>query len=490
VGQPLRLFTDGRWTDPSGRQCFDVVDSTTEEVYYRVALADSADMDRATGAARRAFDDGPWPRLTHAERGEFMVAFARELRTRVDDLGQLWSRQSGALYARAPLFTERAATEFEYYAGLAETYPFETVAPTTRGGAMGLLVREPVGVVGAIVPWNSPLALITHKIAPALLAGCTIVLKLSPEAPGEGLIAAEIAEKIGLPAGVLNVVTADRDVSEQLVRDPHVDKVSFTGSTTAGRRIASLCGERIARVSLELGGKSAALILDDADIAASARTLALAECEISGQVCSSLTRLIVGRKRHDEFVDALAAEFSAVRVGDPFDPETELGPLATAVQRERVEGFIAKGIEQGATLVAGGGRPAHLQRGYFVEPTLFAGVRNSDVIAQQEIFGPVLSVICVDDENEAVRVANDTIYGLNASVFTSDPERMRQVATRLRSGTVGHNAHRADFGIAFGGYKQSGLGREGGTEAIRLFTEMKTLIFDEVPASVSDQHKC
>jgi acyl-CoA reductase-like NAD-dependent aldehyde dehydrogenase len=194
--------------------------------------------------------------------------------------------------------------------------------------------------------------------------------------------------------------------------------------------------------------------------------------------------------RHDEFVDALAAEFSAVRVGDPFDPETELGPLATAVQRERVEGFIAKGIEQGATLVAGGGRPAHLQRGYFVEPTLFAGVRNSDVIAQQEIFGPVLSVICVDDENEAVRVANDTIYGLNASVFTSDPERMRQVATRLRSGTVGHNAHRADFGIAFGGYKQSGLGREGGTEAIRLFTEMKTLIFDEVPASVSDQHKC
>jgi acyl-CoA reductase-like NAD-dependent aldehyde dehydrogenase len=265
VGQPLRLFTDGRWTDPSGRQCFDVVDSTTEEVYYRVALADSADMDRATGAARRAFDDGPWPRLTHAERGEFMVAFARELRTRVDDLGQLWSRQSGALYARAPLFTERAATEFEYYAGLAETYPFETVAPTTRGGAMGLLVREPVGVVGAIVPWNSPLALITHKIAPALLAGCTIVLKLSPEAPGEGLIAAEIAEKIGLPAGVLNVVTADRDVSEQLVRDPHVDKVSFTGSTTAGRRIASLCGERIARVSLELGGKSAALILDDAD---------------------------------------------------------------------------------------------------------------------------------------------------------------------------------------------------------------------------------
>jgi acyl-CoA reductase-like NAD-dependent aldehyde dehydrogenase len=349
-------------------------------------------------------------------------------------------------------------------------------------GEFGLLVREPVGVVGAIIPWNAPIGLITYKLAPALLAGCTVVLKCSPEAPGDAYVVAEVADAIGLPAGVLNVVTADREVSELLVRDARVDKITFTGSTAAGQRIASICGERVARCTLELGGKSAAVILDDMDLNEAAITLASAECTLAGQVCSSLTRIVVSRRRHDELVDALAGAFSRVQVGDPFDPATQMGPLVSSRQRHRVEGYIAKGSEQGATLVTGGGRPKGLDRGYYVEPTVFANVDNSSVIAQEEIFGPVLTVIPADDEDSAVVTANDTVYGLNASVFTHDVDRAREVARRLRSGTVGHNAFRTDFGMAFGGFKQSGIGREGGTEGLLPFLETKTVILEGVPA--------
>jgi acyl-CoA reductase-like NAD-dependent aldehyde dehydrogenase len=340
-----------------------------------------------------------------------------------------------------------------------------------------------VGVVGAIIPWNAPLSLAVYKLAPAFLAGCTAVLKASPEAPGAAYVLAEVAEAVGLPEGVLNVLTADREVSELLVRDPRVDKIAFTGSTAAGRRIASICGERIARYTLELGGKSAAVILDDADLDAAAAAIAGSECFLSGQVCSSLTRLVVSRSRHDEFVDKLAGVFSQVRVGDPFDPQTQMGPLAMARQRDRVEGLIAKGVDEGAKLVTGGGRPKHLDRGYYIEPTVFSNVDNSSTIAQEEIFGPVLSVIPADNEAQAVTIANDTIYGLNASVFTPDVDRARQVAARLRSGTVGHNAFRTDFGIAFGGFKQSGIGREGGTEGLLPYLETKTVILEGTPTS-------
>jgi acyl-CoA reductase-like NAD-dependent aldehyde dehydrogenase len=351
------------------------------------------------------------------------------------------------------------------------------------GGEYGLLVREPVGVVGAIIPWNAPISLISYKIAPALLAGCTVVLKSSPEAPGAAYLFGEIAEDIGLPPGVLNIVTADREVSELLVRNPGVDKITFTGSTAAGRRIASLCGERIARCTLELGGKSAAVILDDMDLQAAAGAIAGAECFLSGQVCSSLTRLIVTRSRQEEFVEALAGTFSQVKVGDPFDATTQMGPLAMSRQRDRVEGFIAKGVDEGATLVTGGGRPKDLLRGYYVEPTVFANVDNHSTIAREEIFGPVLSVIPADDEDHAIQLANDTIYGLNASVFTNDVDRARQVAGQLRSGTVGHNAFRTDFGVAFGGFKQSGIGREGGVEGLLPFLETKTVILNGEPTN-------
>jgi aldehyde dehydrogenase (NAD+) len=324
---PDRFFIAGRWATPSSSATIDVIDSATEESYFQVAEAQAEDISRAVAAAREAFDEGPWPRLGHAERAEYLRAVAAALRERTADVGHMWPRESGALHALARPFTERAADEYEYFASLASTYPFEQRVTPSAGGELGLLVREPVGVVGAIIPWNGPVTAIAHKLAPALLAGCTCVLKSSPKAPGEGLIAAEIAEQIGLPAGVLNVVTADRDVSELLVRDPRVDKISFTGSTAIGRRIGALCGERIARCSLELGGKSAAVILDDTDLAEAAATLARAECAVSGQVCASLTRIVVSRNRHDEFVEALAAEFSQVVVGDPFDAQSEMGPL-------------------------------------------------------------------------------------------------------------------------------------------------------------------
>jgi aldehyde dehydrogenase (NAD+) len=478
---PDRFYIGGEWVEPSSAAAFDVVDPVTEVTYFSVALARADDMARAVAAARLAFDDGPWPRLSHAERAGFLRAIADGLRKRADDLGQVWPREVGVLHSLAQLSGDGAAATFDQFADLAATYPFrQRVTPAT--GGFGLLVREPVGVLGAIIPWNGPMSQIQYKVAPALLAGCTVVLKPSPEAPGEALILAEIADEIGLPPGVLNVVTADRDVSELLVTDPRVDRITFTGSTAAGRRIASLCGERIARCTLELGGKSAAVILDDFDIATAAATLAQGQYVMSGQLCAALTRVIVPRGRHDELVDAIADVFGRAVIGDPFDGETQLGPLAMRRQRDRVEGYIAKGVAAGATLAAGGGRPAHLDRGWYVSPTVFGHVDNRSVIARQEIFGPVLSVIPADDERHAVELANDSIYGLNSSVFTNDVDRALEIAGQLQAGTVGHNAMRGDPAIAFGGFKQSGIGREGGTEGLGELLETKLIILTGPPA--------
>jgi betaine-aldehyde dehydrogenase len=299
-------------------------------------------------------------------------------------------------------------------------------------------------------------------------------------------IMAEIAEAVGLPPGVFNIVTAERVISELLVRHPDVDKIAFTGSSAAGRRIASLCGERMARFTLELGGKSAALILDDYDIETAAQSIVGPACALTGQACSSLTRIVVSRSRHDQMVEALSVRFNAVRVGDPFDPESQMGPVAIRRQRDRIEGLIAKGKEEGATLAAGGGRPAHLNRGFFIEPTVFGNVGNHSTIAREEIFGPVLSVIPADSEAHAIEIANDTVYGLNNSVFTNDPDRAYAIARQLRSGTVGHNVFRSDFSIAFGGFKQSGIGREGGTEGLMPYLETKTIVLEGIPSHVRD----
>ncbi len=481
IAHPDHFYIGGEWTEPSSKDRIRVIDSATEELFATVAEAREADVNRAVAAARQAFDRGPWPRLTHAQRAAYLRAIARELRNRADDMARIWTAESGAVHATAKASVDFLPSVFEYYAGLADTFPFvEHHKP--RAGNVGLLVREPVGVVAAIIPWNGPCNFISWKCAPALLAGCSIILKVSPEAPGNGYVMAEICQKVGLPPGVFNLLTAEREVSELLVRHPGVDKVTFTGSTAAGRKIAAICGERIARCTLELGGKSAGIILDDYDVMTAAKSIMGPALYLSGQACSSLTRILVTHKRHDAFVEALSSTYGAVKVGDPYDPATQMGPLAMSRQRDRVEGYIAKGKAEGATLASGGGRPAHLTRGYYIEPTVFGNVDNNYTIAREEIFGPVITVIPVADENQAIEIANDTIYGLNASVFTHDTEKAYQLARRLRSGTVGHNSFRTDFTIAFGGFKQSGLGREGGREGLLSFLETKTVILDETPA--------
>lgn len=476
-----KLYIDGKWVDPSTSQMIDVIEAATEELYYSVAEAKTADVARAVEAARRAFDEGPWPRMSPARRAEYLRAFAQAMTERIGDVAQLWPRETGVIARIVPAVMEEVPATFSYYADLAEKYPFEQEFPTSSGQGFGMIVGEPVGVVGAIIPWNTPMHLAAWKLAPALLAGCTMIVKASPEAPGSAYVIAEIADKIGLPPGVVNVITADRLASEALVTDHRVDKITFTGSTAVGKRIAGIMAERIGRYTLELGGKSAAIILEDMDIAEAADSLASSACFVSGQICASLTRIIVPRDRHDEMVEALADRFSRVKVGNPFDPSVQMGPLASRRQRDRVESYVQIGKDEGATLAYGGSRPKGLSRGWFIEPTVFGNVDNSSRIAQEEIFGPVISVIPAANEDDAIRIANDSLFGLNASVFTHDVDRAREISRRLRTGTVGQNGNRADFGIGFGGFKQSGVGREGGVAGLLPYLENKTVVLDRKP---------
>ena len=481
IANPDRFFIAGQWVAPSTNATFDVITSSTEEVFLRVAEAQAEDMNAAVAAARDAFDHGPWPGLSHVERAGYLRRIGELLAERVGDMATMWVNETGIVSGLAHYATQDLPGLFDIYASQADSFSFEEQHKPRAGGKVGLLVREPVGVVAAIIPWNGPLLMIIHKMAPALLAGCTVILKASPEAPGEAYLMAEICEAAGLPKGVFNMVTADRAVSELLVRHPGVDKVTFTGSGAAGKKIGAICGERIARCTLELGGKSAAIILDDYDLDAAVQSISATARLVTGQICSALTRIIVPRKRHDAMVEALSASFASIRVGDPFDLATDMGPVATSRQRQRVEGYIAKGVAEGARLATGGGRPKALSRGYFVEPTVFGNVDNAMTIAREEIFGPVLSVIPADDESQAVEIANDSDFGLNASVFTNDPERAYRAARQLRSGTVGHNVWRNDLSISFGGFKQSGVGREGTVEGILAFLESKTIILEGPP---------
>lgn len=482
ISHPDCFYIGGEWVKPSSDAKIDVIMPSTEELFISVAEAREADMSRAIDAARRAFDQGPWRHLSHAERGRYVKAIGDAIRARSGDVVRTWTSEMGVTQQMGHNLLPIALDAYDQYAQLATDFPFLERHTAKWGGEVGLLVREPVGVVGAIVPWNAPQLLIAYKIAPALVAGCTIILKASPEAPAAAYQVAEIAEQIGLPKGVLNVVTADREVSELLVRHADVDKITFTGSSAAGRRIASICGDRIARYTLELGGKSAAVVLDDYDVGAVASSISGTARALTGQVCSSLTRIVITRSRHDAMVDALSAEFAKIRVGDPFSTEIDMGPLAMSRQRDRVENYIAAGVNDGAVLACGGRRPKHLGRGYFIEPTVFGNVDNGSTIAREEIFGPVVSIIAADDEEQAVTIANDTIFGLNASVFTNDVDRAYSAMRELRAGTVGHNAMRGDFSIASGGFKQSGIGREGGREGLISFLESKTMILDGTPS--------
>lgn len=481
IAHPDRLYIGGHWIPgQSGRQ-IEVISPDTEQVVASVAEADEADMDAAVAAARDAFDRGPWPTTSPAER---IAAFRRmldHLRPRADELARAWTAQIGGLASFAGPMHQGALMALDGIAGFAERFAF-VEQRETHAAAAALVVHEPVGVVAAIAPWNGPFGIMANKVAYALLTGCTVVMKPSPETPLEAYIIAEAAEAAGLPPGVVNLVPGHREAADHLVNNPGIDKVTFTGSTLAGKRIGQVCAGRVARCTLELGGKSAAIVRDDFAIEDAARLLAGTITMMSGQVCAMLSRVIVPRARHDALAEAIAAEMRKVVIGHSDDPAARLGPVAMLRQLERIEGYIAQG-RTSADLVTGGGRPPHLERGYFIEPTLFANVDNASPIAQEEIFGPVLSLIPVADEEEAIAVANASAYGLNGSVLTHDAEAAYRIGRRIRTGGFGQNGLRMDFGLPFGGFKQSGIGREGGPEGLMPYLETKTMLLDGLPAT-------
>ena len=485
VAHPDSLFIEGKWRPVSGAQRLRPVNPATEEYLPDVVAAGPAEVELAVAAARRAFDDGPWPRMAASYRAKAMRELAACLIKRSAALDSCWLAQIGTPVAIAAGSSVHVTGLLNYYADLAENYPFEDLrASAGYFSKFAVVVREPVGVVAAIAPWNGPYASLMIKIAPALATGCTVIMKPSPETPLEAFLIAEAAEEAGLPPGVINLLPAEREVSDLLVRHPGVDKVAFTGSTAAGLHIAQICASRMARYTMELGGKSAAIVLDDFAPEKLGPALAPLVTMLSGQVCINYSRILVPRARHYEYVDSLAAAMAAIVVGDPTDPATTMGPMATARQHEKVNDYIAQGVACGARLATGGSRPAGLNRGYFLEPTVFADATNDMVIAREEIFGPVTAVIPYDNEEQAILIANDTEYGLSGGVFTPDTDRAYDVARRIRTGHFTQNGRDFDLTNPFGGFKRSGLGREGGPEGLEPYAEIKTVFLPEVPSSL------
>ncbi|AEH09452.1 MULTISPECIES: aldehyde dehydrogenase [Protofrankia] len=474
-----QFYIDGGWQAPASNGSIPVHSASTEERVGSVPEGTERDIDLAVAAARRAFDDPDgWSRWSPARRAEALERFAAALEARGAETARRVSVQNGM-----PIWL---ANQFEagfpplllrYYSGLVAESGLEEIRPGILGGR-SLVIREPVGVVGAVVPWNVPQAISFLKIAPALASGSTVVIKPAPETVLDAFLVGEAALEAGLPAGVLNIVPGGREVGAYLVSHPGVDKVSFTGSTAAGRAIAETCGRLLRLVTLELGGKSAAIVLDDADLAANIQSFFASTLLNNGQICWLGTRILAPQRRYQEVVDTITGLASSLAVGDPLDPATQLGPLVSSRQRERVESYIAKGESEGARLTTGGKRPKELDRGWYVEPTVFADVDNKQTIAQEEIFGPVLAVIPYSSEEEAVAIANDTDYGLGGSVWTADPERGTALARKVQSGTIGINAYVNDPTAPFGGIKSSGIGRELGPEGLHAFQVLKTIYLD------------
>ena len=476
------LFIGGEWVAPAGPDKIEVISPCTEDVIATVPAGSAEDVDRAVAAARSALTRGPWPAMSFEER----VALVNRLRDllvgHAEKLAQVITAEMGSPITQSRnIQVPNPVKILEAYVDTARTYPFEEVRRSANGQA--LVLRQPVGVVAGVVPWNVPLSLTMQKLVPALLTGCTIVLKPSPETPLDAYIVARLLQEAGCPPGVVNIVPAGREVSEYLISHSGVNKVTFTGSSAAGRRIAEICGKDLRRVTLELGGKSAAIVLDDANLEEVAEALRIGSFRNNGQICTLKTRLVVPAKLQSGLVDCLGAMLDTMPIGDPGDETTQIGPLVTQRQRGIVEGYIESGRAEGAKLVRGGGRP-DFGHGWFVEPTVFTDVDPDATIAQREIFGPVVSVIPYESEDEAVAIANNSTYGLNGSVFTGDPLRGLQLARRMETGSVELNGKPAGFLAPMGGVKYSGLGREFGREGLDPFIEFKSIgISEEIARS-------
>ncbi len=467
------LYIDGDWIKPTTDRMIEVISPVSEDTVARVPDGQSADIDAAVQAARRSFDTGVWRLRTATERSDLLDRAHALLQSRSEELAQLITKEMGSTITFSTLAQVPAPLAFlRYYSDLARDFQFDEIR--TAGGT-SIVTHEPVGVVGAIVPWNTPLLTTMLKVAPALAAGCSVVLKPAPASPLDAFVLAEALHEAGLPAGVFNVVPADGAGGEALVRHPGVDKIAFTGSTAAGKHIASLCGESVKRISLELGGKSAAIVLEDAPLEQVVAGLLSMSFTNSGQMCVAKSRILVPRSRSAEISTALADAVGSMPIGDPADPSVRIGPLVSEAQRARVEGYIDVGQKEGAKVLLGGGRPQGIQRGWYVEPTIFIGVHNQMRIAREEIFGPVVSILDYDTPEDAIAIANDSNFGLSGAVFTADVEKGIDVARQVRVGMYSVNGANQAAHTPVGGFKESGIGREVGPEAFQMYLEIKSI---------------
>lgn len=479
-----QLYIGGSWVAPRRGGSIDLYSPATEQFLGCVAEASQEDVDATVTTAERAFREGPWPRMAPAERAAKLRALGAKVQERLPQFAHAWTLQVGLPFHMAEPTTAYFADFIEFVATTAERMEFEEVRVAASGESC-VVVHEPVGVCVCVVPWNAPLVTLLLKVIPALAAGCTVIAKPAPETPLEALMLAECIDEVGLPEGVFSVLPAGREVSDYLVRQPQVDKVSFTGSTAVGLHIASLCGARSARVVTELGGKSAAIVLDDAPADVVVAGIIPNLVTLSGQQCAAFSRILVPRSREREIVDALSAAMAGMPIGDPYDSAVALGPLVAQRQLARVTEMVSQGVDGGARIAAGGGRTRCPDEGWFYEPTLLTDVDNGMPIARNEIFGPVGCVIAYDEEDEAVRIANDSHYGLSGCVFTPDTDRAYAIARRIRTGNFTQNGRVIDFTLPYGGFKQSGIGREGGVEGLKSFCEIKAVFLPRPPSHLA-----
>ncbi|MGW6656555.1 aldehyde dehydrogenase [Rhodococcus sp. NPDC055024] len=468
------LFIGGEWVTPSGSGVIEVISPHTESVIGSVPAASTADVDRAVEIARAAFDSGVWAQTPLADRIAVVTRIKDAILARSEEFATLISRQNGAP-ASSAMRTQvlGAVAAYGTACAVAAQFPFEE--PRAGVGGPMLIRHEPVGVVAAIVPWNVPQLVIAAKLAPALLSGCAVILKPAPETPLDSNLLAEICSQAGLPKGVLSVLPADRDVSAHLVSHPGIDKVAFTGSVAAGKAIMAAAAANLTRVTLELGGKSAAIVLEDADIDQALPNILAGSFANSGQACVALTRILLPVSRYDEIAEKFAAAVAVMKVGDPTDPATVIGPMTSAAQQRRVLDYVGIGEAEGAKILTGGSVPEGLSTGWYVEPTVFGHVDNSMRIAREEIFGPVVCLIPFEDEAHAVAIANDSDLGLSGAVWTADTAHGVEVARQIRTGTFSVNCQRFDVVGPFGGYKNSGVGREFGPEGLAAYLEAKSI---------------